>query len=75
MATKKSKPTEDGRPHCETCCYWIRLPSDTHTDNQDGDCRRYPPQLLHDPEDGTYAVWPITETTDYCGEYRQRLNA
>lgn len=78
MANKKTKPEKD-EPQpatCGLCCYWIRLPSDTKIESQDGECRRMPPQLLHDPSENTpYALWPIVEDTDFCGEWRARMNA
>ena len=75
MATKKIKAETLQPPRCSLCCYWIRLPSDTQIVSENGECRRSPPQLLHDPENGPYAVWPLTENTDYCGEWKARMNA
>ena len=61
---------------CETCRWW----NDWREDLQPfGDCRRFPPQLFHlqrmpavetpesDLMDST--VWPLTECTDFCGEW------
>ena len=80
MATRKkadpkpAKPAES-RPSCATCAYWIRDERHSAMDATDGDCRRYPPQMMFSESEGPFSLWPLVEDSDVCGEYRGRLNA
>jgi hypothetical protein len=55
---------------CVSCRFW-----GLHHDNYSGtaDCRRFPPigSKSH-PRGGTSPVWPRTQNTDYCGEFKEK---
>jgi hypothetical protein len=69
---------------CDKCEFWESLDNqrDSHEDDQQGRCRRYPPKLdlsqsknWMDDENHVYddyRFWnqPITESCEWCGEYR-----
>lgn len=47
---------------CEYCFY-----------QYDNRCRRYPPQVVVDPEDGSaWSVFPEAERSSFCGEFKIR---
>ena len=58
---------------CETCRFWEE---DTRKVTEyDGYCRFKPPVVMIDDSDSDsdsecFTVWPGTENTDWCGEYR-----
>ena len=54
---------------CSTCHHWERQEQD-----ECGTCHRYPPQVVFAGADDSggdcYSVWPQTDLTDQCGEFR-----
>jgi hypothetical protein len=52
---------------CENCAYWVKRPRFMFPDN--GNCYRYPPQLLGDTG---YFRFPVTTASDWCGEFSPR---
>ncbi|SNR42517.1 hypothetical protein SAMN06265370_104232 [Puniceibacterium sediminis] len=55
---------------CNECIYW-----DTGSLEDAGFCRRNPPELERN-DAGTVlnsAVWPVTRTYDWCGEFAERV--
>lgn len=69
-------------PTCEYCRFWKPLDKDAEDKDMEetmedglGRCHRNPPFLDPDfgqPGDiGTYGVWPLTLTTDWCGEFKE----
>lgn len=75
MATKKKpEPKVADRACCATCAYWIRDKRHTGMDGTDGDCRRYPPQMMFSENEGPFSLWPLVEDSDACGEWRARMN-
>ena len=69
MATRRKKPTtlEAVAPTCGACTFCTK-----HVDWQE--CRRYPPQVMHDTElNEPYTSFPVVETTDAaCGEFKPK---
>lgn len=70
---------------CETCQFWVRR-GDVE-DVEDGFCRRNPPQVIaytRSTTDGSSgdcrevittvarSEWPMTQSSDRCGEYRDK---
>ena len=50
---------------CQTCRFWVPLQHDGL-----GECHRYPPTPPRGPDDvGVPGVMPITDRTDWCGEW------
>lgn len=74
-AKKPDPKSEPQRAACATCGYFIRQHTDKAMQADYGDCRRYPPTIVNDPDDGMASVWPIVELADACGEWRARMNA
>lgn len=60
--------------NCSTCAYWIRDARHVGMEAQDGDCRRHPPQMMYSENEGPFSLWPLVEITDFCGEWRARMN-
>ncbi len=50
---------------CETCRFFL------NTGRLRGECRRFPPKMLIDEEQGYVAVFPDTPKSNWCGEYQQ----
>lgn len=74
MATRKKVIEATDRAQCSQCAYWERLPPERDMEDDAGLCRRYPPVVLLDNSD-PFTIWPLTDETDMCGEYRARMNA
>lgn len=48
---------------CVFCLYWKARGDDSRF----GECRRSSPYI--DPRTAPVATWPVTEKSDYCGEF------
>ena len=48
---------------CNLCMYWATLTSYVY-----GSCHRYPP--LTTVDNLAIRIWPMTKSTDYCGEFK-----
>ncbi len=46
--------------NCAQCVFWIRHPCYGHSDNGEGECRRFPPNFEH----------PMTMQDHWCGEFK-----
>lgn len=55
------------RGRCEQCIFWDNS-ARADVDYETGQCRRTPPGF--DDRTGL-AVWPFTEDTDWCGEFKR----
>jgi hypothetical protein len=54
---------------CENCIYYCE-----RHDEEEGDCRYYPPKVLQFDEDTLpYADWPVTYYDCWCGKGAWRL--
>lgn len=58
---------------CGTCKFWGDLGA---VGNSVGECRRLPPVIPAgaEPDESLgyyHGWWPVTETRDWCGEYRR----
>ena len=53
-----------------TCggCAFLKLDTGSRCE---GSCHRYPPMLIHDG-DHERTLFPLVDTSDYCGEYKER---
>ena len=66
---KASKPLPD--KGCYNCSHWAE---DTEPgQDRNGSCRRYPPTLVYDSDDGAMSLWPWTSADDICGEHSVKL--
>lgn len=55
---------------CANCIWWRTIPAKIAMGERDrGECRIKPPQLVQWPLSGPQTAWPITNKTDWCGEY------
>lgn len=59
---------------CGSCRHWRRSEPDGGEMSSDGDCLRYPPQVIivEDMDTAGYAsqsLWPYTDQADVCGEF------
>jgi hypothetical protein len=52
---------------CHNCRFWRK-------DDDGGTCRRDPPTVVYDTEDGAFSIWPMTAAEDWCGEHTVKLN-
>jgi hypothetical protein len=48
---------------CDTCMYWVRQKKGFLASDAQGQCRRYPPVSQG------IGVFPITESSEWCGEW------
>lgn len=53
---------------CETCFFWRKF---HQVEDQEGLCRRFPPDTLRPETD----LWrfPVTHQNEWCGEYRHHF--
>ncbi|MCG8625519.1 MAG: hypothetical protein MJE68_26415 [Proteobacteria bacterium] len=58
---------------CETCRFFYQRSSQKGTD--DGECLRYPPQLVNDGINEPYWSFPETRTFNNCGEWKPILES
>lgn len=65
--TKKAKPPPNERT-CGNCRHWKDI-TEEGAEERVGECRRAPPQVLYDPEDGAFGMWPFVTSSDWCGEH------
>jgi len=76
----KSRKGREGFESCGTCEFWAGgVVGRTSDAGAVAACRRYAPSPVypaeHDysvNENHRFAVWPLTESMDYCGEYKPR---
>jgi hypothetical protein len=66
MATKKIPA--DCMPACISCAFYSCEPKDDL-----GYCNRYPPTLM-EIEGNFESCFPVTERTDWCGEFTRKVN-
>lgn len=56
---------------CATCMFWAE-----GENGRTGECRRHaPPARSTEKMTGAYALWPLTEPDQWCGEWRQSPDA
>lgn len=60
--------TDDCMPACNSCAFFDIEPKD-----ELGVCRRYPPTLFQ-IEDEYDSCYPVTERSDWCGEFVRKVN-
>jgi hypothetical protein len=49
--------------------------AESDEDADKGTCRRNPPGVAYDPEEGIgLTVWPLVDFLDWCGEHREQAN-
>ena len=67
-------PTDDSQDEkCSSCRYWDAESADEYENEDDSDCRRYPPRHNRPGEDDHDALaWghPRTKANDWCGEWK-----
>ena len=56
---------------CAECVHWVENKEEGSV-GRCGDCRRYPPRVMLDSEDSVMCVFPYTDHSDLCGEFKQR---
>lgn len=61
---------------CSKCKYWLSVPSPEGNSTGIGKCRRHAPAVaLHSEHSFTpmmLSVWPLTVSTDWCGNWKVR---
>ena len=70
MTSKKQKIPADCLPRCSSCAFFIDDPRE-----EVGECRRMPPQVFPDGEDGLGFSFAITSKEAWCGEYRRKCDS
>lgn len=57
---------------CEVCQFWDFLGCTTHEGWPLGGCRKRAPERSNIHEDFNSAVWPVTRSYNWCGEFLQK---
>lgn len=70
MPVKKPAKEEDWMPKCANCAFFV---PDAKEDV--GECRRLPPAVFPDGEDGLGFSFSITHKTQWCGEFKRNCNS
>lgn len=68
MPRKKSIP-DDCMPRCETCAFFV---GDQKEDI--GECRRLPPTIFLDGDEGLGFSFSNTIKSMWCGEFKRKVN-
>lgn len=68
----KAKQDKQEADRCEECATWHE-DKEPGTVGRCGECRRYPPTVMLNSEDEPMCMWPMTEASDFCGEFTQRV--
>lgn len=72
MPKKEKKPKPNKVPENVKCCrcmYWV---ADIIKEDAEGQCRRYPPQVVppYDDDCLPWERWPDTVGNEFCGEFK-----
>lgn len=70
MAKKSAPPLPEHG--CHICRHWKEDLEPGGTERF-GTCRRYPPVVLYDSDDGPFSAHPVTGPEDACGEFSAKL--
>jgi hypothetical protein len=60
--------------HCRTCRYFSNNANDHQTVLPDGQCVRYPPQMVQMRPNELTQRWPQVQQTHWCGEWVANRN-
>ena len=60
----------DSHGFCVTC-RWFSVPDERLSEECDGECRRWSPQVVGVDDGASYvSEWPAVSALDWCGEWR-----
>ena len=65
----KKKPVEDWMPKCGACAFFVP------DKDEMGECRRLPPVVFPDGEDGLGFSFSMTAKDMWCGEFKRRCDS
>ena len=68
--TKKKTIPEDCMPRCGSCAFFVADAKD-----ELGECRRLPPYVLPDGDDGVGFSFAVTVVDYWCGEFKRKLSS
>jgi hypothetical protein len=58
---------------CGCCRFWEQTERSPGINM--GECRRYAPrQAVKEDTESAYTVWPLTDSADWCGEFKEGLS-
>ena len=66
----KKKPDEDWMPKCATCAFFVADPKEDM-----GECRRLPPVVFPDGDDGLGFSFSMSTSQMWCGEFRRKCDS
>lgn len=66
---KKLKPDNDWMPRCGSCAFFV---SDAKDDI--GECRRLPPVVFPDGDEGLGFSFSMSTSEQWCGEFKRVTN-
>lgn len=72
MVNNEDNMTQDVVLSCKNCYFYLQV------DEQKGECRRYPPQIVpptsYTPPGDWESIgnWPVVYTYMWCGEFKNR---
>lgn len=64
------KIPDDCMPKCATCAFFV-----ADAKEEIGDCRRLPPVVFPDGEEGLGFSFALTQADMWCGEYKRQCNS
>lgn len=65
----KKPPPEDWMPKCAACAFFVSDPKEDV-----GECRRLPPAVFPDGDDGLGFSFAMTTPDRWCGEFKRQVN-
>ena len=69
MPIKKPKQDEDWMPRCKNCAFFVDDPK-----GEIGECRRLPPVVFPDGDDGLGFSFSMSTPDMWCGEFKRVTN-
>lgn len=76
MPKKKETPqtlTPSSGVHCRTCKHY-RDATETGDEEAAGECLRYPPKAMMDPDGEMFSAFPLVLASEHCGEHAPVLS-
>ena len=69
MTRKKPMLPADCMPRCASCAFFLMEPKEDV-----GECRRLPPQVFSDGDDGLGFSFSLTTPDKWCGEFKRMVS-
>lgn len=70
MPRKKEQPVDDWMPKCSSCAFFVPDPKEDI-----GECRRLPPVVFPDGDEGLGFSFSMSMPSHWCGEFKRKCDS